>query len=104
MTRAQRRMDAEYRAAEAELTEATPIDRERMAAAIQSTILTSPDRYMGPGMGAYRKAWSDLTDAEKRHVLRDAEALIAAYDELRLCAGHTIYCDDRCVRCDGSCT
>jgi hypothetical protein len=59
------------------------LDAETLAKAIQSTILTSPDQYMGPGMGAYRALWENLTPANQRHVIRDAEALIAEYRRLR---------------------
>ena len=58
------------------------LDVERLARAIQSTILTSPDEYMGPGMGAYRERWDALTDRQKRHVIRDAQALAATYARL----------------------
>ncbi len=57
---------------------AAPLDVERLARAIQETILTSIDKYMGPGMGAYRKPWDQLTKREQRHVRQDAYALIAA--------------------------
>lgn len=57
------------------------LDVERLARALQETILTTPDQFMGPGMGAYRKAWSDLTLQERRQVLSDAKALARAYAE-----------------------
>lgn len=52
-------------------------DEELLARALQSTILTSPGKYTGPGMGAYREYWENLTDYQKQHVLGDARALIA---------------------------
>ena len=53
------------------------IDVERLARALQSTILV--ERETGPGMGAYRQFWDRLTPAQQRTVIRDAEALAAAY-------------------------
>ena len=49
-----------------------------VAAALQETILTSPDRYRGPGMGAYRTPYEQLDDAAKRHVNQDAAAFLDA--------------------------
>lgn len=73
------------RAAGVEVLEANrgaTLDVERLAEAIQTTILTSPDAYMGPGMGAYRTPWADLTPAQQHHVLDDAKALAAEYERL----------------------
>ena len=70
-------------AIEAEAAAAPPIDVERLAEAIQSTILTSPDEYTRPEEGgAYRRHWADLLPHEKRHVLQDAKALAAEYARL----------------------
>jgi hypothetical protein len=67
----------------ADRTAAAPLlDVERLARAIQSTILTSPGEYTGPGMGAYRERWERLTDKAKRHVMGDAKALAAEYERL----------------------
>jgi len=49
-----------------------------LAKALQSTILTSPDEYMGPGQGAYRTPYDDLTPPQQRHVNGDARAILAA--------------------------
>ena len=65
------------------------LDVERLARAIQSTVLTSIDEYKGPGMGAYAERWDALTDKQKRHVLGDARALAARYDRLALQARET---------------
>jgi NAD(P)H-hydrate repair Nnr-like enzyme with NAD(P)H-hydrate dehydratase domain len=61
---------------------APALDVERLAEAVQSTILTTPNKFMGPGMGAYRQHWKDLTKAEQRQVIWDAEALAAEYARL----------------------
>lgn len=55
------------------------LDVERLARALQKTILVTPDKFMGPGMGAYREYWDNLTEQQKSAVIRDAEALAAAY-------------------------
>jgi hypothetical protein len=54
------------------------VSEAELATALQETILTSIDQYKGPGMGAYRTPFRDLTASQKRHVMQDAAAICAA--------------------------